>query len=125
MDPAEKIVHAVGSHSWFWSWERNGQNHMVNRKKEQTRGLRTHCKTVVLMRVERTCEKKFLRSSDRILSCLLISLRISLLLLLATESIVFISLCPGKAAVLANRVWSKSTERSQGQGGRSKQLCGP
>lgn len=41
MDLAEEIMLVVGSHSWFCSQERKGQNHLVSRMKEQTRGLRT------------------------------------------------------------------------------------
>lgn len=112
-------MHVVGGHSWFWSQERKGQNHLVSMMKEQTKGLRTHHKTVVLMKVERTDKKTFLRSSGRTLSCFLASLSISLLIVLATDSIIFISLHPGRAAMLASGMWSETTEWRQGQGGRS------
>lgn len=115
---AEEITHAVGDHSWFWSLERKGQNHLGSRMKEQTKGLRTHRKTVVLMRVERTDKKTFLRSSGSTPNCFLASLRISLPILLATNSTVFISLHSGRTAVLASRKWSETTGQRQGQGGR-------
>lgn len=73
----------MGDHSWFWSQERKGQNHLGSRMKEQTKGLRTHHKTVVLMKVERTDKKTFLRSEPQ--NCFLASLRISLPILLATD----------------------------------------
>lgn len=63
-------------------------------------------------------KKKFLRLSE-ILSCFLTSLRISLLILFATDSIAFISFCPSRAAVLAREIWSETTGRRQGQGGRN------
>lgn len=50
-DEPDWIVHAVGSHSQFWSKEKKGQNYMRSRIKDQTRGLRTHYETVTLMRV--------------------------------------------------------------------------
>lgn len=121
MDLAEEIMHVVGSHSWFWSQERKGQNHLVSRMKEQIRGLRTHHKTVVLMRMERTDKKMFPRSSGRTPSCFPTSLRISLLILLATDSTFFISVHPGRAATLASGMWSETTE--QGQGGRSSSVA--
>lgn len=100
MGLAEEVMHAVGSHSWSGSQQRKGQNYLVSRMKVRTRGVRTHRKTVVLMRVERTDKKTFLRSSGRTPSCFLASLRISLRILLATDSTFFISVHPGRAAML-------------------------
>lgn len=39
------VVHAVGSHRWFWSRRKGGQNSVVSRMREQIRGLRTPYKT--------------------------------------------------------------------------------
>lgn len=62
-------------------------------------------------------DKKFLRSSGRILN-FFTSLRISLLVPLTTDAITLISFCPGRATVLASEKWSETTGRRQGQGGR-------
>lgn len=40
------IMLVVRSHSQFWSKEKKSQNYMGSRKKEQTRGLRTHYQTI-------------------------------------------------------------------------------
>lgn len=72
------------------------------------RGLRAPCKTVVLVRMERTTRTSSGASSP---------LRVSLLILPATDSIVLISLCPGGAAVPARGCGV----RPLGGGGRGRE----